>query len=54
MSELKPCPFCGGAAQLNNTVDENDFYVSCDVCEIQQVGEHTMEEAVRLWNTRVQ
>lgn len=31
MSELKPCPFCGGAASINGD-DDGRMYVECGLC----------------------
>jgi hypothetical protein len=38
--ELKPCPFCGGAAEFRecryaNTNEPSAYIVFCDACEIQ-------------------
>ena len=60
MSELKPCPFCGGEAisQLLDagTVDINQLeqnVVACDNCDfnIYRCGEGD-DAAEILWNTR--
>jgi Lar family restriction alleviation protein len=54
MSEdLKPCPFCGSnALELQNLVGDDDFFVSCEDCGIQQIANHTSDEAVQKWNRR--
>ncbi len=56
--KLKPCPFCGGAASLVHTSDD-DWYVACDNSAIYECGClpatwicSTKEEAVELWNRR--
>lgn len=52
--ELRQCPFCGSKEiVLQNIVDEDDFYVSCENCGVQQIANHTKPEAVRLWNERI-
>lgn len=38
MNELKPCPFCGGKAEIrkgNNYGDPPHFYVVCTQCGIR-------------------
>jgi len=65
--ELKPCPFCGGKATVDQQYDETwdgeeagvDLY--CDIgCENDDCGvkpsvsswDSTYEDAVERWNTR--
>ena len=51
--ELLPCPFCGsGNLKLENLVDEDDYFVSCGGCEIQQIANYTRDTAIKKWNTR--
>ena len=60
MSELKPCPFCGGNAELSlGRFDGKDTsYVMCVKCGAQ--GEFffvspkyaSAERAIRAWNRR--
>ena len=41
MTELKPCPFCGGKANVNmKIISKNDFsiYVSCSKCRARTDG----------------
>ena len=57
MTNLKPCPFCGGEA-------EQDSYSSCDACGkefnsivCQDCGNRTnccspLDEAIEAWNKR--
>lgn len=55
---LKPCPFCGGKAEVR--VDDNgEFYVSCTECFTlvgyccDTWGEYETEaEAINTWNRR--
>lgn len=54
MSELKPCPFCGGEARFK--VWGNVVGVECDRCGI---GTHTAcideyQNAIDAWNTRAE
>jgi len=59
-NELKPCPFCGGIAELRsfgvNTLKE--YWVSCyeHTCKINpQTGCYkTAEEAIAAWNRRAE
>lgn len=62
MSELKPCPFCGGDAKVVTTHDESIWShetvpytcVYCPVCEIST--ENTCKgyepDAIAAWNRR--
>lgn len=50
--EIKPCPFCGGPAVVDNLLDDNDYYVHCRDCEVQQIANHSHEAAIELWNNR--
>jgi Lar family restriction alleviation protein len=49
---LLPCPFCGGEAELGNLVDEDDYFVQCKDCEVQQIANYKPRVAVRRWNQR--
>ncbi len=46
MSELKPCPFCGGEATCHN----GDVW--CSVCYTNTACGISQDEAVKNWNTR--
>ncbi len=51
--QLKPCPFCGSSdLNLDNLGQRNDWYVNCNICEIQQIASYTEAQAVALWNKR--
>lgn len=57
--ELKPCPFCGGAAFLDNLsesgTERDSYYVHCTVCEVQQiVNNESRAAAIALWNRRTE
>lgn len=59
MSELKPCPFCGGEAQVQHqsrelygdAVDWYGVYCKKQFCGYVS-GQSTEAEAVAAWNTR--
>lgn len=51
MSELKPCPFCGGEAKT--WADRTDFYVACYKCHID-MSSGKPAEAIEAWNRRAQ
>ncbi len=54
--KLKPCPFCGGKAQIEKIYDVKfDVYswaVSCKKCWAFMYPTQTRENAVQAWNTR--
>ena len=53
MKELKPCPFCGGEAEIE--MDENwywNYYVFCQECKITTDYYETADEAIEAWNRR--
>jgi len=53
MSNLKPCPFCGGEARLNGY--KNCHWVICmnmDCLSSYGINQKTEEEAILSWNTR--
>lgn len=63
MSELKPCPFCGGEAELHQSydMDTNEvdgWFVWCNNKECEcapETREHFTEaEAIVAWNTRAE
>lgn len=49
--ELKPCPFCGGKADICETSSTWSF-VSCYECSAEIRGD-TKAEAIEAWNRRV-
>lgn len=60
---LKPCPFCGGEAEIDNkTIMEmgyhwESYYVICSKCEAKSVcideRIEEMDKIIEAWNRRV-
>lgn len=58
MEKLKPCPFCGGKASIDEITanpfsneDESMWAVGCEKCNIGWYKE-TEAEAIATWNRR--
>lgn len=55
MNELKPCPFCGGEAELIPGLaygEVNGYECGCCDCNFTCGLHDTEEESVEHWNTR--
>ncbi len=54
MERLKPCPFCGGEAEIVSLlyVPYSIFYVKCKECEISQNPYFEKQDAIAAWNRR--
>ncbi len=53
-TDLKPCPFCGNAEPiLDCLTDDDEYFVHCPSCDIQQIANHTRDDAISEWNRRV-
>lgn len=58
MSELRPCPFCGGEASRVYTDDhpkgERKVHIECDICNARSDWQYTRASSADVWwNTRV-
>lgn len=50
--ELKPCPFCGGEAEIKNDLGNDCVYISCKWCHCNSRLSENQEEVIEAWNTR--
>lgn len=51
--KLKPCPFCGGKAEMLN-YSEKEWLVCCPICSgMVEKWRETEIEAIEQWNRRV-
>ena len=52
MAELKPCPFCGGKAEISLYL--GNYGVACCECPgaVINCRYQTKEEAIKAWNRR--
>ena len=55
MTELKPCPFCGGEAGIMryNHIKKVSFCF-CTSCKAKMPNMLTREEAIEAWNRRAE
>lgn len=53
MSELLPCPFCGGEAELTG-FDAPEFWVWCPNCKASTDAHTCKGGAIEAWNTRTE
>ena len=51
--KLKPCPFCGGEAEVWVSDVTNRAIVYCTVCDAQIRIKQNEQEAIEAWNKRV-
>ena len=52
--ELKPCPFCGGKAEIYEFEHEGGKYYSagCSKCMINTQGSNNAQDVINKWNKR--
>ena len=50
--ELKPCPFCGGEARLNDWGGEGFWEVVCHECKNRTRPTTSKATVIKAWNTR--
>ncbi len=53
--KLKPCPFCGGKAEVLNgctCYEPDDYWISCKKCEAETRIYDSEAAAIAAWNTR--
>ena len=50
-TQLKPCPFCGGAASVEHGCEE--AWIDCDECGVSGPMRDTESQAVAEWNRRI-
>lgn len=59
MIELKPCPFCGGDAEVGEEQESifdpepQFYYIYCEFDCATGCKAPTLDKAARIWNTRV-
>lgn len=54
MSELKPCPFCGGEAYIQGGENEDcPWFIDCNKCQCEiEYFSVTKQQAIDAWNER--
>ena len=54
IEKLKPCPFCGGKAELweYRDLDEVSYYIGCTTCGAQTKYTDSEDLCIEAWNRR--
>lgn len=52
MTELKPCPFCGGEAEILVSDIADRAVIYCRGCDAQIQIKPNKQEAIEAWNKR--
>ncbi|ANI16704.1 hypothetical protein A9C11_23255 [Pseudomonas citronellolis] len=51
MSELKPCPMCGGAAFVG-PLTRKRWFCECEECGVSMISQNDKQAAIDQWNRR--
>ena len=51
--ELKPCPFCGGKAYIEKNRYKYAYWIKCYDCRVETEAYDYVEEAINVWNRRI-
>ena len=51
---LKPCPFCGGHAEIKCDVLYRGYNARCQLCGVNTRNFETKDEAIEAWNRRAE
>ena len=57
MTELKPCPFCGGEARFKGehfVGEPSRYWIECHECPASMEAGDDMEKTIEAWNTRAE
>lgn len=52
MTELKPCPFCGGVAIFNSLTSGETVFAVCMKCGVRTLDYEQTEQVREAWNRR--
>lgn len=56
MTELKPCPFCGSPAHVEESMSGGIFWIECEECHARSqicFGKNPCDAIIEAWNRRV-
>ena len=51
--EIKPCPFCGGEAEIVKMEFEDEIFIRCADCLVEIPWYPGRKKAIEAWNKRV-
>lgn len=52
--KLKPCPFCGGRAVMQDWAAVGEYWVACTECEMRTAEHYDPKIAALVWNRRAE